>query len=65
MTEKRLDNVIFSIDKIQILDPNKAHGQDEINICILKIFDNSICKSLGTVYKEWLSLDLFPLEWKK
>ena len=65
MTEKRLDNVIFSIDKIQILDPNKAHGQDEINIRILKIFDNSICKSLGIVYKEWLSLDLFPLEWKK
>ena len=52
MTEKRLDNVIFSIDKIQILDPNKAHGQDEINIRILKIFDNSICKSLGIVYKE-------------
>ena len=69
MTEKHLDNVIFSIDEIgniiRGLDPNKAYGQDKINIRMLEISDNSICKSLEIIYKECLDLGLFPLEWKK
>ena len=44
MTEKRLDNVTFSIEEIgnimQGLEPNKAHGQDKVSIRILKICGN-------------------------
>ena len=32
---------------------------------MLKICGNSICKSLEVIYKECLSLGLFPLELKK
>ena len=58
MTEKHLDNVIFSTDKIgnviNDLDTHKAHGQDKIGICMLKIiqitcFGNSICKPLEII----------------
>ena len=66
---KWLDNVIFSLEEIgniiQGLDPNKAHGQDKISNRMLKIWGNSICKPLEIIYKEYLSLSLFPLEWKK
>ena len=69
MTEKRLGNVFFSIDEIgnimRGLHPNKAHGQDNISIRMLKIYGNSICKPLEIIYKEFCSLGLFPLEWKK
>ena len=69
MTEKRLENVIFSIDEIgniiRGLDPNKAHGQDKISILMLKIYGNSIWKLLEIIYKEFCSLGLFLLEWKK
>ena len=69
MTEKRLDNVIFSIQEIgntiQGFDPSKAHCQDNISIPMLKICGNSICKTLEIIYKECLSLSLLPLEWKK
>ena len=66
-TEKRIH--IFSIDEIGNiipgLDPNKAHGQDKISISMLKIYGNSICKSLEIIYQECLSSGLFLLEWKK
>ena len=65
MTEKRLDNVIFSVDDIgniiQGLDPNKAHGRGKISIRM----GNSICKPLEIIYKKCLNLGLFLLEWKK
>ena len=69
MTEKHLRNVIYSTDEvgniIRGLDPNKAHGKDKISIRMRKICGNSICKPLEIIYKEYLNLGLFPLEWKK
>ena len=69
MTKKHLDNVTFWIEEIgniiQGLDPSKAQGQDKISIRMLKICCNSICKPLEIIYKECLSLSLFPLEWIK
>ena len=69
MTEKRLEYVIFSIDEIGYiirgLDPNKAHSQDKISIRMLKIYGSSICKPLEIIYKEFCSLGLFTLDWKK
>ena len=47
---------------IQGLDPNKAHDQDKISICMLKICGKSIWKSLKIIY---FIKGLFRLEWKK
>ena len=67
--EKRLETIEFSsgsIDKIiQALDSNKVHGPDKINIGMLKICGNLICKYCNIIYKECLKVSVFPLEWKK
>ena len=50
ITEKRLDNVTFSIQTTFT-----------VSTLMLKICGNSICKPLEIIYKECLSLSLFPL----
>ena len=50
---------------INNLDPNKAHGHDEINIRMLKIYGDSICRPLSIIFKTCLRTGIFPLEWKK
>ena len=50
---------------INNLDPNKAHGHDEISIRILKICGDSICRPLNIIFKTCLRASKFPLEWKK
>ena len=50
---------------INNLDPNKAHGHDEISIRILKICGDSICRPLNIIFKTCLRISKFPLEWKK
>ena len=32
---------------------------------MLRIFGNAICKPLDIIYKEYLNLGVYPLEWKK
>ena len=68
-SEKRLTKISFSEDDIakiiQNLDPNKAHGHDQISIRMLKICGKTICKPLECIFRECLNTDLFPLEWKK
>ena len=40
---------------IQNLDPNKAHGHDQISIRMLKICGKTICKPLECImFKYWL-----------
>ena len=69
LTEKRLTKIRFSEDDIskiiQNLDPNKAHGHDQIRICMLKICCKTICKPMECIFGECLNTGLFPLEWKK
>ena len=69
MTEKRLPSFGFSEDDImkviQKLDRNKAHGQDNISICMIKICGKSICIPLRKIFEECLRTGIFPLEWKK
>ena len=48
---------------IQKLDPNKAHGQN--NISIRMIYGKSICKPLCKTFEECLRTGTFPLEWKR
>ena len=50
LTQTRLSSITFSVDDlvkiIQNLEPNKAHGHDQISIRMLKLCSTSICKPL-------------------
>ena len=69
MTDNRLPSLSFSQDNIakiiQNLDPNKAHGHDNISIRVLKIYGSSICKTLEMIFKQCIETGVFPSEWKK
>ena len=68
-TNNRLSTVSFSHEDvgkiIQNLNPNKAHGHDNISIRMLKICGSTIYRPLEIIFKEALSTGLFPSEWKK
>ena len=68
-TDNRLSTVTFSQDDIrkiiQNLNPNKAHGHDNISIRMLKICGWFIYGPLELIFKEALSTGLFPSNWKK
>ena len=68
-TNNRLSTVSFSHEDvgkiIQNLNPNKAHGHDNISIHMLKICGSTIYRPLEIIFKEPLSTGLFPSEWKK
>ena len=68
-TEERLPTFeIFSDDIgkiIESLDPNKAHGQDEISIRMINICAYSISKSLAILFSDCIEGECFPKEWKK
>ena len=65
-TGNHLSSVNFCQDDIakiiQNLDPNKAHGHDNISI---KNSGFSICKPLEMVFKQCIETGVFPSEWKK
>ena len=69
LTDNRLSFVSFSHDKIakviQNLDPNKAHGHDNISIRMVKVCGPSIYKPVGIIFKQCLQTGVFPSEWKK
>ena len=50
---------------IQNFDPYKAHGHDQISICMLKICGDTVCKPLVCMFRTCLNTGLFPLVWKK
>ena len=58
LTDNRLSCLSFSHDKIakviQNLDPNKAHGHDNICIRMLKVRSPSIYKSLEIIFNQCL-----------
>ena len=57
---------VTDIEKIIVsLNPNKAHGHDNISIRLLKICDHTICKSLELIFKQALTTGVFLSEWKK
>ena len=45
---------------INNLDPNKAHGHDEISIRMLKICSDPICRPLNIIFKTFLRTGKFP-----
>ena len=46
------------------LDPNKAHGHDQISIRMLQIREKAICKSLYLIHSSCLEPEIFPNKWK-
>ena len=50
---------------IQNLYSNKAHGQDMLSICMLKLYGKSICKPLDLIFRSCIKHKEFPIEWKK
>ena len=69
LTDNRLSSISFSQDDIakiiQNVDPNKAHGHNNIRIHMLKICGCSICKPPEMIFKQCIETGLFPSEWKK
>ena len=69
LTDNRLSFLNFSHDKIakviQKLDPNKAHGHDNISIRMVKVCGPSIYKPLEIIFNQCLETGVFPSEWKK
>ena len=69
LIDNRLSFVSFSHDKIakviQNLDPNKAHGHDNISIHMFKVCGPSIYKPLEIIFNQCLETGVFPSEWKK
>ena len=69
LTDNRLSSVSCSQDDfakiIQNLDPNKAHGHDNMSIRVLKICGSSIYKPVEMIVKQCIETGFFPSEWKK
>ena len=69
LTDNCLSSIRFSQDDIakenQNLDPNKAHGHDNISIRMLKICGSSIYKPLEMIFKQCIETGVFLSEWKK
>ena len=69
MTDNRLISVSFSQHKIakviQNLEPNKAHGHENISIRMLKVCCPSIYKPVEMIFNQCIESGVFPSEWKK
>ena len=67
-TTKSLSTINFTEDDIlsviRKLDPNKAHGHNQIGIYILQIRNKAICQPLNLIFSSCIKLGIFPTEWK-
>ena len=53
MKEYRKKHSKFENDKIfQSLNPNKAHGNDNVSVLMLEIYGSTIYRPLETIFKE-------------
>ena len=50
---------------IRSLDPEKAHGWDDISINMIKLCDVAIVNPLYLIYEKCLDTGRFPISWKK
>ena len=68
-TNKRITNIIFSSPDlsriIQELNPNKAHGHDNISIKMIQICGDSIIPPLKVIFESAIRSNYFPDSWKK
>ena len=63
-----LSTIYFSeediLKVITSLDPNKAHGHDNISIRMMKLCDKEICKPLHMIFVSCMEEGISPLLWK-
>ena len=68
-TNKRLTSIIFSSQDmfkiIQELNPNKAHGHDNISIKMIKLCGDSIIPPLKLIFETAVRTRKFPDSWKQ
>ena len=68
-TDHSLTSANFSQDDIlkiiQNLNQNKAHGQDKISICMIKIYGKLLSKPLEIIFTLSIIKGEYPSEWKK
>ena len=68
-TNESLNTINFIEDDIlnviKKLDPRKAHGHEQISICMVQICDKAICKPLHLIFSSSMESGIFPTEWKK
>ena len=64
-TDKSLSTIYFSEEDIlkiiRSLDPNKAHGHDNISIRMIKLCDKEICKPLHMIFVSCMEDRIFAL----
>ena len=67
-TNESLNTINFTEDDIlnviRKLDPSKAHGHDQISICMVQICDKAICKLLHLIFSSCIDSGIFPTECK-
>ena len=67
-TNEALNTKHFTKDDIlsvtRKLNPNKAHGHNQISIHMLQICDKAIYKALYLTFSSCIELGIFPTEWK-
>ena len=67
-TKKSLNDINFSegdiLRVIRKLDPNKAHGHDQISIRMIQICDKTISKPLFLIFNSCMQSGVIPSEWK-
>ena len=68
LTDKPLSTTTFSANDIgkiiRSLNPNKAHGYDNLSIRMLKLCSDAICESLQLMFNQVLVSGSFPFDWK-
>ena len=69
LADRHLSSVTFSAGDIakiiQNFNSNKAHGNDNISIWMLKLCGDTISKPLELIYKQALITGTYPSDWKK
>ena len=64
----RIDSVVISEEKIlkiiRSLNPNKAHGWDEISVRMIKLSDTALVAPLKIIFENCLRCGVFPQLWK-
>ena len=68
ITTTRISDLFISEEKIlniiRSLNPNKAHGWDEISVRMIKLSDVALVLPLKTIFTNCLRRGLFPETWK-
>ena len=69
LTDKSLPTITFSAEDIRkfirSINPKKAHGHDNLNTRMLKLFGDAICDPLEMTFNQALISGSFPSDWKK